>query len=162
VATIQESLDRETDLYAWFLHQANELRTRQPAFIDWRELAEELDEIVALARSQVVNRCAQILAHLLKWEFQTARRDENSWSSTIIRERVIVGDLLRSSKNLRNYMREEGYSQAYQNARKIAGVEMRLERKVWVRVFPDVCEWTLEQTLDEEFFPSIPILRHKT
>jgi hypothetical protein len=150
----QETPNRDADLYEWFLHEANELRSRKPEFIDWGELAEELDEIVALARSEVVSRCSQILAHLLKWEFQTTSRDENSWKSTIIRERVRLGDLLRS-RNLRNYMDKEGFAKAYQDARKIAGTDMQLERYVWNRTFPDTCKWTLNETLDDDFFPSI-------
>ena len=148
-------MNRKTDLYAWLLQQANELRSRKPDFVDWSELAEELDEIVALAWSEVTNRCSQILAHLLKWQFQTTRRDEHSWKSTIIRERLIVGNMLRSSKNLRNYMEKEGYALAYKDGCKIAATEMQLERYVWTRTFPSTCNWTLQDTLDEEFFPAI-------
>jgi hypothetical protein len=78
VSAIQEAPSRETDLYAWLLHQANELRSRKPDFIDWSELAEELDEIVALARKETVSRLRTLLAHLLKWKYQTEARDERS------------------------------------------------------------------------------------
>ncbi len=66
VRAAQEKPSRETDLYAWLLHQAKELRARQPNFIDWSELAEELDEIVALARKETVSRLRTALVHLLK------------------------------------------------------------------------------------------------
>jgi Domain of unknown function DUF29 len=152
MSATQESPTRETDLYAWLLRQANELRSRKPEFIDWSELAEELDEIVALARKEVVSRCSQVLAHLLKWEFQNTRRDEASWKSTIIRERLVLVDLLQSA-NLRNYMHAEGFTRAYDDARKIAGTDMGLDHHAWNRLFPDLCNWTLEQTLGEDFFP---------
>jgi hypothetical protein len=60
VPAAQEAPSRETDLYAWLLYQAIQLRSRKPDFIDWSELAEELDEIVALAKSEVVSRCSQV------------------------------------------------------------------------------------------------------
>jgi Domain of unknown function DUF29 len=153
VQAAQEKLTRETDLYAWLLQQANELRTRQPKFIDWGELAEELDEIVALARTEVVSRVRNLLAHLLKWKYQPSRRDEDSWRNTIVRERLDLA-LLLESKNLRNYLKDTGYALAYQQARKAAGNEMRLERRAWDQLFPPTCEWDSETALDEEFFPS--------
>src|SRR5271163_406455 len=88
VTSIREAPGREEDVYGWLLSQARELRSHKPNFLDWSGLAEELDELVALAKSQVVSRCSQILAHLLKWQFQTTRRAEKSWRSTIIRERL--------------------------------------------------------------------------
>jgi hypothetical protein len=97
---------RETDLYAWLLEQANELRSRKPDFIDWSELAEELDEIVALARKEAVSRLRTVLMHLLKLKYQITNRNEVSWKSSIDRERSDL-DLLLDSKNLRNYLSGE-------------------------------------------------------
>jgi len=48
----------------------------------------------------------------------------------------------------------EGFIKAYPDARKIAGTEMRLDRSVWDRTFPETCEWTLAETLNDEFFPA--------
>src|SRR5256885_9271141 len=100
MSATQESATRDTDLYAWLLRQANELRSRKPDFIDWSELAEELDEIVALARKETVSRVRTLLAHLLKWAYQTDNRGENSWHTTIVRERLELA-LLLESRNLR-------------------------------------------------------------
>lgn len=152
VQAAQEKLSRETDFYAWLLNQADELRSRQPDFIDWDELAEELDEIVALARTEVVSRLRNVLAHLLKWKYQATRGDEDSWRNTIVRERLDLA-LLLESKNLRNYLKETGYALAYQQARKAADNEMKLERRAWDQLFPPTCEWDSETTLDDEFFP---------
>jgi Domain of unknown function DUF29 len=149
----QEKPGRETDLYAWLLHQAKELRARQPNFLDWSELAEELDEIVALARKETVSRLRTVLVHLLKWKYQTKRRDERSWKTTIVRERLDLS-LLLESKNLRSYMLHKGHALAYHQARSAAGDEMQLERRVWDRLFPQICEWSLDQALNDEFFPA--------
>ena len=144
---------RETDLYGWFLHQAKELRSRKPEFIDWSELAEELDEIVALARKETVSRLRTVLMHLLKWKYQTASRDEVSWRVTIDRERSDL-DLLLESKNLRHYLRQKGFERAYQLARRETGNQMQLARATWDRLFPKTCEWDLDTALDVDFFPA--------
>jgi uncharacterized protein DUF29 len=148
-----EKPSRETDLYAWLLDQANELRARQPDLIDWDELAEELDEVVALARRETVSRVRTVLAHLLKWKYQKTKRDEPSWKSTIVRERLELALLLKST-NLRNYLDDEGYALAYKQARTQAGLEMGLERRAR-SVFPSTCEWDChKEALNDDFFPS--------
>src|SRR3974390_66456 len=131
---------RETDLYAWFLDQAAKLRSSQPSFVDWSELAEELDEIVALARNEVTSRLAMVLSHLLKWKYQATKRDGHSWRVTIVRERLELSRLLLGSRNLRNYVAEESLGAAYNDARRLAGTEMRLTKRVWDRRFPARCE----------------------
>jgi Domain of unknown function DUF29 len=149
----QEKPSRETDLYAWLSQQADELRSRQPDFIDWSELAEELDELVALAKKETVSRLRTVLVHLIKWKYQTARRDQRSWKTTIVRERLDLA-LLLDSKNLRNYLVDKGYALAYRQARQLAGSEMQLARNTWERLFPEACEWDFDTTLNDEFFPS--------
>jgi hypothetical protein len=160
VTSIREAQGREEDVYGWLLSQARELRSHKPDFLDWNGLAEELDELVALAKSEVVSRCSQILAHLLKWQFQTTRRAEKSWRSTIIRERLTVAEMLDSSSNLRNYMQDKGgFARAYRDARKLAGTDMDLAPRDWDRVFPLESEWRFEQMLDEGFFPSVSTVK---
>jgi uncharacterized protein DUF29 len=153
VRAAQEKPSRETDLYAWLLHQANELRARQPNFIDWSGLAEELDEIVALARKETVSRLRTVLVHLLKWKYETKRRDERSLEN-YDSQRALDLSLLLESKNLRNYMLHKGHALAYRQARSAAGDEMQLERQVWDHLFPQICEWSLDQALNDEFFPA--------
>jgi|SRR5208283_4297659 len=151
---VQEVPSREADVYAWLLYQANELRSRKPDFIDWSELAEELDEIVALAKKETVSRLRTVLMHLLKWKYQAINRGEDSWKATIDRERSDLEILLNSSKNLRNYLSTEGYALAYKLARREAGNEMQVDRDTWERLFPLACEWELDAALDVEFYPS--------
>lgn len=74
-------------------------------------MAEELDEIVALARKETVSRLRTLLVHLLKWKYQATNQINVSWKTTIDRERSDL-ELLLDSKNLRNYIAEEGYDRA--------------------------------------------------
>jgi len=45
---------RESDLYAWLTSQAEHLRAHRTGLIDWRELAEELDKIVARVKKEAI------------------------------------------------------------------------------------------------------------
>ncbi len=149
-----EKVSRDEDFYAWLLSQANDLRVRKPTFLDWAELAEELDEVVALARKETVSRMRTVLVHLLKWKYQTTNRGEPGWANTLVRERLELS-LLLESKNLRNYLAEEGYALAYRGARTEAGTQMQLNPTTWERLFPSVCEWESNDALNVEFFPPV-------
>jgi hypothetical protein len=46
-------------------------------------------------------------------------------------------------------------SKAYGRGCSVAGTEMRLAKRNWQRLFPDLCPWTEVQVLDEDFFPTI-------
>lgn len=153
VQVARQRPNRETDLYAWLLDQANELRSRKPDFIDWSELAEELDEIVALARKETVSRLRILLAHLLKWKYQTEARDKNSWRNTIVEQRQELVLLLEDSRSLQNYLAEKGYAKAYALAREAAGAQMQLDRHARNHLFPDHCEWNSDTALNSDFFP---------
>lgn len=149
-----DKLTREADLYGWLLQQANELRSQHPDFIDWAELAEELDEIVALARKETVSRTSTVLTHLLKWKYQTHYRNEGSWENSIARERFELS-LLLESKNLLNYLKGEGgYEKAYVQACKDAAREMQVSRDRRNSLFPSLCEWDVDVALDPDFFPT--------
>jgi hypothetical protein len=43
----------------------------------------------------------------------------------------------------------------YVLARRLAGTDMRLERRDWERLFPNSCPWTAEEIFDQDFFPAL-------
>jgi hypothetical protein len=146
--------NRETDFYAWLVCQANGLRSRQPDFIDWVNLAEELEEMAGLQREKVVGLLRVVLLHLLKWQYSKVHRSDRSWNVSIVTARVDLLDTLAESKSLKNEL-PVLLAKAYRGARTIAGAEMGLDKRDWQRMFPDHCPWTAEQVLDEEFLPDI-------
>ncbi len=146
--------NRETDSYAWARYQANELRSRQPSFIDWVNLAEALEEMAGLQRQKVIGLLRVVLILLLKWQYSKVHRSECSWNVSIVTARVDVLDTLAESETLKNEL-PVFLAKAYRGARTIAGAEMGLDKHAWQRMFPDHCPWTAEQVLDEEFLPAI-------
>lgn len=149
----QLSVNRDDDFYAWLLSQADALRSHQPGFIEWAELAEELEEMAASDRREVVKHFRRLLAHFLKWAYSAVKRSENSWKASIVGARLDLSLMFeqRSLKSLAPELLAAGYRQAC----KLAGQQMHLTDFEWKRLFPEQCPWTLEQLLDDDFFPAI-------
>ncbi len=72
----------EEDFYAWALNNADLLRQGRFTEIDVDNIAEELESMGRSERRQLANRLEVLLAHLLKWRYQPARRG-NGWRYTI-------------------------------------------------------------------------------
>jgi hypothetical protein len=89
----------------------------------------------------------RLLMHLLKWVYQPTRRTK-SWRVSIRSARLEIGFIVQISPSLRRHqkLRWEDYVVA---ARKLAADETGLSLKH----FPDVLPFTLEQVLDDDFWP---------
>ncbi len=98
-------------------------------------------------RSEVVSRLKVLLMHLLGWQFQADHRSR-SWQNTIKVRRRDIEAVLEDNPSLRREL-PECVAKAYPRARKEAIEETGLLRSPW----PDVCPWTLEEILDEEWLP---------
>ncbi len=105
------STDYEKDFHAWTLENAALLRQRRFAEIDVENIAEELENMVRGERHELLNRLAVLLAHLLKWRFQPARRG-NSWKYTIEEQRRRIKRLLDENPSLTSRL-EKAFENAY-------------------------------------------------
>ncbi|BAP54790.1 hypothetical protein THII_0493 [Thioploca ingrica] len=137
----------EQDFYAWTHHNAQLLRQGKLAEIDVVNLAEELESMGKSQQHALINRLAVLLMHLLKWQFQSARRSR-SWELTIIEQRQEIIDLLEESPSLKPSI-EAKLAKAYNKA------VIKAERETGIRYtdFPSICPYTLEQVLDDNFYP---------
>lgn len=135
------------DLVAWSDEQAAALRAGNWSALDIENISEE---IAALGRNDARatrSHLAQLLMHLLKWEFQPGLRS-NSWRVTITVQRDDIADLLDESPSLRGRL-PEFMDKAWPRARKDAMLETGLP----AAAFPIDCPYSIEQALDEAFFP---------
>ncbi len=88
-----------------------------------------------------------LLVHLLKWQFQPLHRS-SSWRGSIYNARDAIHELLKESPSLRNRVPElvaDRYKLARQNAINETGMP---DSSV-----PQACSYTVEQVLDEGFWP---------
>lgn len=137
----------EQDYYLWFVDQARLLRSGMWQQVDVEHLAEELEDMGKREKRALRSRTVVLLAHLLKYAYQPERRSP-SWNGTIREQRKQLSELLRDSPSLRPRL-EEDLEDGYVSARLLAAGETGLPETV----FPPNCPFTLEQLLDEHFWP---------
>ena len=138
----------ETDFYAWTQQQVSLLKTQQWGQLDTINLIEEIEALGRKERQELRNRLGVLLGHLLKWQFQPDKRS-NSWLSTIREQRVQIKLLLQDSPSLKPYL-DEVFVAVYELGLALAIRETQLGEQI----FPEVCPYTLDQTLNPEFLPN--------
>jgi hypothetical protein len=88
-----------TDIVAWANEQARLLRARRLDRLDIEHLAEEIEDVSESEERELASRTAILLAHLLKWRFQSERRGA-SWETTIRTRRASIGRRIRPTPSL--------------------------------------------------------------
>ncbi|NNM74583.1 DUF29 domain-containing protein [Enterovirga aerilata] len=117
----------EQDFVRWSEEQAHALRaagisgTNLP--LDWDNLAEKIDGLGRSLRSELRNRLATIIEHLLKLGVSTAADPRGGWVETVMRERIEVESLLDESPSLRASL-PDSLDRAERKARKLAEVSL--------------------------------------
>jgi hypothetical protein len=137
----------EHDFYAWTQAQAATLRAGDLAALDRVNLADEIDSMGIRQRTELKNRLRVLVLHLLKWRFQPAARS-SGWEGSIDEQRSQLEILLEDSPSLARLL-PDALAAVYPKARRTASRETRLPPSA----FPDTCPFTLEQILDEDFWP---------
>ncbi|CAK0753194.1 DUF29 domain-containing protein [Gammaproteobacteria bacterium] len=137
----------ETDFYSWTQEQATLLRQGRLNELDCANLIEEIEDMGWSEKRELINRLAVLLAHLLKWQYQP-ERPGNSWRFTVETQRKLTRKVLRENPSMKP-LASESLTDAYDDARLIAMKETHLDPDT----FPPACPWSLEQTLDNEFWP---------
>lgn len=143
----------ETDFYAWTqeqsakLRRTAELRPNLPEALDWQNLAQVIEEQGLSLELELYHRYVILLAHLLKWRFQSRLRGP-SWRGTVNEQRRRIARLLKKNPALRT-RRELEFSDAYDDARELASDDTGLTPES----FPAECPFTLDQIEDSAFLP---------
>lgn len=140
-------VDYEADFYAWLLKNAQLLREKDFSKLDAKNIAEELEGMARSDQRQLINRFAVLLAHLLKWRYQDDKRSK-SWSRTIKEQRKRLKLLLKESPSLKHKIQQR-IDDAYELSILSAANETGLDEMV----FPDGCEYSLDEILADDFYP---------
>jgi hypothetical protein len=135
------------DFYAWALKNAELLRQGRLSEIDAVNVAEELESMGKSDKRELLSRLEELLLHLLKWRYQPPQRG-SSWAISIIKQRDGLTDLLEDSPSLKPGLVAQ-FAKAYQRARRYASQETGLP----LTTFPATCPFTVEQAIDEQFWP---------
>jgi hypothetical protein len=138
----------ERDFYAWAGEQAALLRSGRLTDADIPNIAEEIESMGRSEKRELVSRLTVVLLHLLKWQFQPGLRG-TSWETTIKVHRIRLGDHLADNPSLKPHLAE-----AIASAYRVARLEASSETGLNPTTFPASCPWSVDEILDEEFWPN--------
>jgi hypothetical protein len=139
----------DTDPALWSDQQAALLRRMAAGEgvndqVDWRNVAEEIEDVAKRDRDRIYGQLVTALTHLLKWQFQPGMRS-GAWRSAVVKARDRIAKLVTDSPSLRSYPGAV-LADAYPAARRAAEAETELVG------LPETCPWTIEQVLDHGFW----------
>ena len=137
----------ERDFALWIDTQLEILRARKFEQLDLDNVIEELDAMGKNQRRELESRLEMLLIHLLKCQFQGARKSR-SWLNTIREQRSEIVRLLAHSPSLRRFIVEFATA-AYGSAVDRAMIQTGMHRSAFPTENPD----TPEQLLDPGFVP---------
>ncbi|GAB4365402.1 MAG: DUF29 domain-containing protein [Methylohalobius crimeensis] len=137
----------EADVVAWAREQARLLRAGRFDDLDIEHIAEEIEDVGKSEQRELASRMVVLLAHLLKWRYQSERRG-NSWRRTIKVQRKDIAYLLKESPSLKGKFNDsEWMDLIWEKAAAQAATETELD------VFPEANPWTIGEILDFDWFP---------
>lgn len=137
----------QTDYQVWVTETVNHLRAGNFAGLELEALIEEVESLGRSERRGIVSQLTRLLLHLLKWQFQPQRRSD-SWLDSITDARTQIELALTDSPSLKNYPTEQ-LANCYQWARRQAATQTKIE----ISVFPEICPYSLELVLTENWLP---------
>lgn len=137
----------DEDFYGWAVHTAQLLKDRKMREVDFDGLIEELEEMGISNKHALKNRLAQLIFHLLKWQFQPNFRGR-SWEGSIEEQRIRLNDLLEDNPSLKSMIGE-----ALQKSYKLALSLIRKETPLDLKTLPKECPYTFEQVINDDFYP---------
>lgn len=140
----------ETDVVAWARQQAMLLRERQFEYLDFANIAEEIEDVGRSQQDELSSRMAVLLAHLLKYKFQPDYGNKRSWLRTIKEQRNRLNARLRKTPSLKPSLSDEewiadAWSDAVTSALKETGLD--------ADTFPELCPWKMLDVLQEDWLP---------
>lgn len=137
----------DQDVIAWANEQARLLRAGHFDRLDIEHLAEEIEDVGKSEQRELASRVSVLLAHLLKWQFQPARRSR-SWGATIRVQRDGLARRLQRTPSLRRSLDDPGWWRDAWGDPLASAIE-----ETGLSDFPDQCPWSIAEILDQDWKP---------
>ena len=146
----------DDDFYLWTRNQAEALRRlaaeRWNGPLDLEHLAEEVEDLGTSQLSTVRSQIERVIEHLLKLEFSPAADPRRGWLVSVLNARGHAAD--RMTAAMRNEI-EPAMPRLYARARRRAVISFTEHGELdLAAVLPKTCPYTLDQLLDEDWFPA--------
>lgn len=142
----------EQDFYAWTFQQADLLKQGKFEQVDLSNIIEEIETLGRNLRNAIASRMVVLIAHLLKWKFQpNFRETSHSWLYTIKEQRVQIQIIIDDMPSLKNSLKDDEWiNKQWKRSLMLASDETKLKQSI----FPSEPIWSVEQILDENFYPN--------
>jgi hypothetical protein len=141
------SVNYETDVVAWANEQAWLVRNKKFDLLDIEHIAEEIEDVGKSEQRELANRMAVLIAHLLKWQFQSERQGK-SWELTIRNQRKAIRLHLKQVPSLKTKLNDtEWWEVIWDDAVYQATKETGLD------TFPENRLWSVENILSDSWLP---------
>ena len=137
----------DEDFYGWAMANAALLKQGKYKEADMDMIIEELEEMGGSNENQLINRLGVLIAHLLKWQFQSELRGR-SWEGTIEEQRHKIKRLVKKNPSLKTKI-SEAVEEAFSDSKSIIKKDTPLDLKL----LPAECPYTFEQIVDDDFYP---------
>jgi len=137
----------EEDFALWAAEQGALLRAGKIDRADIENVAEEIESLGNSEEYQIDSRMEVLIQHLLKWHFQPEKRS-NSWKASIVEQRIRIARVLKRSPSLKSYPMG-----SVDGSFRIGLAEAIRETGLPEAAFPQTCPYTVDQILDEKFYP---------
>lgn len=142
----------ETDFYAWTQQQAEALAQGDVASLDFAHLAEEIESLGASERRALRSSIQNVIIHLLKIAYTEGNLSpQRGWQISLRNARRLAKRALAEQPSLRREL-ETIVATAYDYAKEDTHDQLADHGDTHAP-FPDACPWTIEQILDDNFFP---------
>ena len=160
----------QRDDYTWAMQQADALRRRDFARVDWENVIEEIEDVGQRHEDSLRSQYARAIQHLLKLQVDSSNLPRRGWRRSLDNARNEIKKVLRNHPGLKS-AREEVFSQAWRDARDDAVNaftryeteniedpqalvrEQKKARRQWSEALPRECPYTRQQVEDIDWLP---------
>jgi len=137
----------ELDYLAWYETTLEQVKNNQLKDLDLDSLSEVLENLVRDTKKSGESYLKQIIIHLLLIEYwESEMINHRHWAAEIINFRDELE--IDMTTNLQKHLSKEKDNN-YRKAVKYVSAKTGLNKQI----FPDQCPYTLEQLLDDNWFP---------
>jgi hypothetical protein len=143
----------DVDYQVWLDQTVAQLRSQDFSNIDLENLIEEIESLGKSDKRAISSYLMRLCEHLLKIKYWESEQETclRGWKVEVRNFRLQIQSILKDSPSLRNHLREN-FLAAYQNGRELFLDSSELDGTL----IPKAPEFTLEQTLDEDWLPQQP------
>jgi hypothetical protein len=140
----------DRDYQQWLTQTLSQLRSQDFKNLDLENLIEEVESLGRRERHAISSYLMRLCEHLLKLKYWESERDwcRRGWNVEITNFRIQIQEELESSPSLRSFL-QDSFPKQYSNGRKLFLKASELD----ARSIPEEPCFTLEQALDEDWFP---------